>query len=174
MAASGNYGGGMKGGPNAGGNAGPMGGSKSGGLADRPDRGPHTGTVTPKYGWGDASMSDFGIVGGLSNMVGGILNGNTYSGRTPQGFASSQQRDLGALGAGAQGNTGQGHDAGSMALPGGSHLSRFGGGGMPVMTNNMARAQALVPTKTRDIGNKPWWRTPFPSRPVTPHSTGMI
>lgn len=106
MASSGNFGGGMQGGPNAGGNAGPMGGSKSGGFFDRPDRGPTTGTITPNYNWSDWSPQDFSIGGALTNALSGILGGNMYAGRTPTGFTSSQQRDLGALGPKAQGNTG--------------------------------------------------------------------
>lgn len=57
--------------------------------SDRPQRTAHTDFITPKYGWGDATMRDFSIIGG---GIGGIYNtfasGNTYAGRTPQGFAS--------------------------------------------------------------------------------------
>ena len=71
------------------------GGFTGGRIADsRPDRNRmNLNTVTPRYGWGDAQFSDFGIMGGLSNMMGGILAGNTYAGRTPTGWASSGTRD---------------------------------------------------------------------------------
>ena len=75
-------------------------------MPDRPDKGPHGGWTTPNYSWDQAKLSDFGIMGGLSNMIGGVMAGNTYAGRTPSGFSTGQSRDLGALGPKAQGNTG--------------------------------------------------------------------
>ena len=63
------------------------GGFTGGRIAEgRPTRTAHTNTITPKYGWGDARLNpfggfDFGITGGLMNMAGGIMAGNTYAGR---------------------------------------------------------------------------------------------
>lgn len=92
------------------------GGFTGGKIAEgRPSRSSTTGTITPKYGWDQARMSDFGILGGVGNMFSGIMAGNTYAGRTPQGFVGSRQRDLGAMGPGAVGNTG----GKSMFMPGG-------------------------------------------------------
>lgn len=116
------------------------------GGIDRPDRGPYGGTQVPNYGWEDARLSDFGLLGGLSNLVGGVMSGNTYSGRTPRGFTTSQQRDMGALGAGAVGNTGQGR---SLQPQYGGAMPNFsvgragiGGYGLQAYKRDLARQQA--------------------------------
>lgn len=62
------------------------------GAQGRPERTMHTNTITPKYGWDQAQLSDFGISGGLMNAVRGIVAGNTYAGRTPQGFSNHNVR----------------------------------------------------------------------------------
>lgn len=56
-------------------------------------------TITPKYSWDDASMSDFSIVGGgLRGLFDTIQSGNTYAGRTPQGLQGGYSSDGGAKG----------------------------------------------------------------------------
>lgn len=50
-------------------------------------------TITPKYGWDQARMSDFGITGGVMNALKGIYDGNTYSGRMPQGLRAGFSGD---------------------------------------------------------------------------------
>lgn len=52
-------------------------------------------TITPKYGWDQARLSDFGITGGLMNAFNGLYAGNTYEGRTPQGLRGGYARDGG-------------------------------------------------------------------------------
>lgn len=99
------------------------------GFPDRPDKGPYGGWTTPNYGWQDAQLSDFGIMGALGNMIGGVYSGNVYAGRTPTGFTTGQSRDLGALGPSAQGNTGgksYGGNYGSNQFPGSSGRSAAG------------------------------------------------
>lgn len=70
--------------------AGPGRGNASGRdvARSRPQRTAHTDFITPKYGFDQAGLRDFSIMGGLSNMLGGILAGNTYAGRMPQGFTT--------------------------------------------------------------------------------------
>lgn len=75
-----------------------LGGSGKGGdhnfAADRARmRAAGATTITPKYGWDQAQISDFGITGGLLNMGRGILAGNTYDGRTPQGLVGGYAND---------------------------------------------------------------------------------
>lgn len=50
-------------------------------------------TITPKYSWDQARISDFGITGGLMNGLRGILNSNTYAGRMPQGLQAGYSAD---------------------------------------------------------------------------------
>lgn len=133
----------------SGGNAGPMGGYVGGasgtGFSDRPDRGPFGGTQVPNYNWDDARLSDFGILGALSNLVGGVMRGNTFTGRTPRGFTTSQQRDMGALGPGAVGNTGQGRSPQAMSGGGAPNFSvgraGIGGYGLQAYKRDLAKAQ---------------------------------
>ena len=116
--------------PHAGTGGGQTAGMGNMGGLDRPDRGPYGGWVTPNYSWDQAKLSDFGLLGAGMNMIGGVLKGNTYSGRTPHGFTTGQSRDLGALGPKAQGNTGDKTAAmlmaGSTAFPGSSGRAAAG------------------------------------------------
>lgn len=50
-------------------------------------------TITPKYGWDQAQISDFGITGGLMNAFKGVMAGNTYDGRMPQGLQGGYAAD---------------------------------------------------------------------------------
>lgn len=65
--------------------------------SDRPDRNAlNLDFVTPKYGWGDANLSDFSIIGGgLRGLFDTIASGNTYAGRTPTGFVGGKASDGG-------------------------------------------------------------------------------
>lgn len=129
------------------------------GGIDRPDRGPYGGWTTPNYSWDQAKLSDFGILGAASNMLGGILAGNTYAGRSPSGFTTGQSRDLGALGPKAQGNTGGGKSWGGLlsmgatAFPGSSGRSAPGIGLQQwnrMLAAQQAALRAAQDAKVRD------------------------
>lgn len=133
----------------SGGKDGPMGGYVGGsmgtGFSDRPDRGPFGGTQVPNYGWEDATLSDFGLLGMAKNLIGGVMRGNVFTGRTPRGFTTSQQRDMGALGPGAVGNSGQGR---SLNAQSGGAMPNFsvgragiGGYGLQAYKRDLAKAQ---------------------------------
>ncbi len=65
--------------------------------SDRPDRNRlNLDTITPKYGWDDARLSDFSILGGgIKSIFDTIASGDTYAGRTPAGFVGKATRDNG-------------------------------------------------------------------------------
>lgn len=117
-------------------------------MPDRPDKGPHGGWTTPNYSWDQAKLSDFGIMGGLSNMIGGVMAGNTYAGRTPSGFSTGQSRDLGALGPKAQGNTGGKSWGAGMMAPSG--ITGLGAGAQNWFRNMLMQQAAAQAAKARD------------------------